>query len=93
MRTSIFIGLLTLTTLSNPIQAKITKHWVLKQMLNGNLAQYIAFNSPQECENARRRWIAAMTRVKLKFKNQDGLTLNADGKCLDYIPLDYQIQR
>jgi hypothetical protein len=93
MRTSIIIALLALTTLSDPSQAKITKHWVLKQMMNGNLMQYLAFKSPQECEMARRRWIAAMARVKLKFKNQDGITLNADGKCLDYIPLDYEIRR
>jgi hypothetical protein len=93
MQISVIIALLALITLSNPSEAKITKHWVLKQMMNGNLAQYIAFNTPHECEIARRRWISAMAKVKSKFKNQVGLTINADGECLDYIPLDYEIRR
>ncbi len=93
MRTTIFIALLALTALSIPSQAKITKHWVLKQILNGGVAQYISFNSPQECESARQRWIAGMAKLKLKFRNQVGFTLNAEGKCLDFIPLDYKILR
>jgi hypothetical protein len=93
MRNTTFIALLALTALSIPSQAKITKHWVLKQIVNGGVAQYIAFNSPQECEFARRRWIAGMAKLKLKFRNQVGFTLNADGICLDYIPLDYKIMR
>jgi hypothetical protein len=93
MRNLISIGLFALATLTNPAEAKFTKHWVLKQMLNGNVAQYIAFKSPQECEIARRRWLAGMAKIKARFKNSGALTINADGKCLDYIPIDYELAK
>jgi hypothetical protein len=75
-----------------PVEAKLTKYWVLKEVINAN-PQYRAFRSLQACEAEKRQFLAGMKKLQKQYAGLKGFSINPSAACLDHIPYGYERPR
>jgi hypothetical protein len=93
MRTKIIIGIVALMLLPTHVEAKLTKHWVLKMGSGWSTPSYRAFKSSEACEAAKRWYVAQAKKLKAQIKTIDGHPVDTEAKCMDHIPYGYELVR